>query len=271
MRVSMRYRRLNQQLKDSQNMKKILIYAVLFLVSAVATASNGASERWEAGNKAYMEGDYKKAVEEYRAIIDGGEYSAKLYFNLANAYFKQEKIAEAILYYNKALNIAPSDDDIRHNLSLAEAKTKDKINAIPEFFLGRWTRTMRSSMSCTAWSVWSLLTFALVLALGVLFLLASNIKIRKASFYSALCMALLFVMTTSFAVSSRNSMLNHSEAVVMSSAISIKSSPDNSATDLFVLHEGTKVDILSQMGEWSEISIADGKKGWVETKHIEAI
>lgn len=252
-------------------MKKILIYTVLLLVSVVATASNGSLERWESGNKAYIDGDYKKAVEEYRAIIDGGEYSAELYYNLANAYFKQEKIGEAILYYNKALSLAPAEEDIRHNLSLAEAKTKDKINAIPEFFLSRWIRTMRSSMSCTAWSILSLLSFALVLAFGVLFLLASNIKIRKVGFYCALCMVLFFIATTSFAVSSRNDMLTHDEAVVMASAISIKSSPDRSATDLFVLHEGTKVTILSQMDEWCEISIADGKKGWVESKNIEEI
>ena len=181
-------------------------------------------------------------------------------------------IGKAILYYNKALRIAPSEDDIRHNLSLAEAKTKDRIIAIPEFFLSSWTRTMRNSMSCTAWSVWSLISLALVLAFGVLFLLASNIKIRKVGFYCALCMVLLFVASTSFAVSSRNDMLNHNEAIVISSAISVKSSPDRSATDLFVLHEGTKVDILSRMGdEWCEVSIADGKKGWCEAKHVEEI
>lgn len=253
-------------------MKKIIICAVLLLASIVASASNGSAERWESGNKAYLDGDYARAAEEYCAIIDGGEYSAELYYNLANAYFKQDMIGKAILYYNKALRIAPSEDDIRHNLSLAEAKTKDRIIAIPEFFLSSWTRTMRNSMSCTAWSVWSLISLALVLAFGVLFLLASNLKIRKVGFYCALCMVLLFVASTSFAVSSRNDMLNHNEAIVISSAISVKSSPDRSATDLFVLHEGTKVDILSRMGdEWCEVSIADGKKGWCEAKHVEEI
>lgn len=252
-------------------MKKIIIYAVMLLVTVAASASNGSLERWDSGNKAYIDGDYKKAVEEYSAILDGGEYSAHLYFNLANAYFKQEMIGKAILYYNKALRIDPSDDDIRHNLSMAEAQTKDRIIAIPEFFLKRWVRTVRSAMSCTAWSVWSLVSFALTLVFGVLFLLASGIKARKAGFFCAMCMGLLFVATTLFAVSSRSVMLNHDEAVVMSSAISVKSSPDRSATDLFVLHEGTKVEVLSQMGEWSEIAIADGKKGWCEAKQIEEI
>ena len=149
-------------------MKKILIYTILLVVSFSAYAS---ASRWEAGNKAYIEGNYEKAVEEYNAIIEGGEYSMKLYYNLANAYFKQGETAKAILYYNKALRLAPSQEDIRHNLAIAEAQTKDRIAVIPEFFLNRWLRIVRNSMSCMAWSVLSLVTFAIVLVFGLLFLL----------------------------------------------------------------------------------------------------
>ena len=127
-------------------MKKILIYTILLVVSFSAHAS---TSRWEAGNRAYIDGNYEKAIEEYSVIIDGGEYSMKLYYNLANAYFKLGKMGKAILYYNKALRIAPSQDDIRHNLALAEAQTKDRITVIPEFFLNRWLRTVRNAMSCT--------------------------------------------------------------------------------------------------------------------------
>ena len=249
-------------------MKRFLIYSFLLLASLSASAS---ATRWEAGNKAYIEGNYEKAVEEYSAIVEGGEYSEKLYYNLANAYFKQGETGKAILYYNKALRIAPSSEDIRHNLAIAEAQTKDRITEIPEFFLNRWMRVVRNTMSCMAWSVLSLSMFALFLFFGVLFLLASNIRWRKTGFYGALCAMLLFVTTTSFAVSSRNDMLTHDEAIVMASAISVKSSPDRSATDLFVLHEGTKVRILSEVDEWCELSIADGKKGWCERKNIEEI
>ena len=239
-------------------MKRFLIYSLLLLTSLSAHAS---TTHWEAGNKAYIDGDYAKAIEEYGAIIEEGNYSEKLYYNLANAHFKQGEMGKAILYYNKALRIAPNEEDIRHNLAIAEAQTKDRIVVIPEFFLNRWMRSVRHSMSCTAWSVMSLAAFALVLAFGLLFLLSSNIRWRKAGFYSAVCGALLFVATLSFAISSRNDMLTHDEAIVMSSAISVKSSPDRSATDLFVLHEGTKVRILSEIDEWCEVVIADGKKG----------
>ena len=252
-------------------MKRIIILTTLLLMSVVGVMAQTSAERWETGNRAYIEGNYDKAIEEYTAILDGGEYSMKLYYNLANAYFKAGANGKAILYYNKALRIAPSQEDIRHNLALAEAQTKDRIAVIPEFFLNRWLRTLRNSMSSTAWSVLSLLMFGAMLAFGLLFLLASQVRWRKVGFYGALCAFVLFVATTSFAVSSRNDMLSHNEAIVMGTAISVKSSPDRSATDLFVLHEGTKVKVFAEVDEWVEVVIADGKKGWTERKNIEEI
>ena len=267
----MRYRRSSRQLK-SREMKRVFIYAVLLLASVAVRAAEPTSlERWELGNRAYIDGNYEKAVEEYVAILDGGEYSMELYYNLANAYFKQNEIGKAILYYNKALRMAPSQEDIRHNLAIAEAQTIDRIAVIPEFFLNRWMRIVRNSMSCTAWSVLSLVALALFLSFGLLFLLASGLKLRKAGFYCALCAGVLLVATISFAASSRNDILTHEEAVVLSSAISVKSSPDRSAVDLFVLHEGTKVRVVAEMDEWCEVVIADGKKGWTERKNIEEI
>ena len=244
---------------------------MLFASVSATMAQPTSAERWEMGNKAYMDGAYDKAVEEYSAILEGGEYSMELYYNLANAYFKMENIGKAILYYNKALRIAPSQEDVLHNLAIAETRTKDKITAVPEFFLHRWMRVVRNSVSCNAWGALSLLFFALILTFALLFLLASRLGVRKAGFYGALCSLLLFVATTAFVISSRNDILTEDEAVVMSSAISVKSSPDRSATDLFVLHEGTKLRIVAEFDEWVEVVIADGKKGWTERKNIETI
>lgn len=244
---------------------------MLFASVSATMAQQTSTERWEMGNKAYMEGAYDKAIEEYCAILEGGEYSLELYYNLANSYFKMENIGKAILYYNKALRIAPSQEDVLHNLAIAETRTKDKITAVPEFFLHRWMRVVRNSVSCNAWGALSVLFFALILTFVLLFLLASRLGVRKAGFYGALCSLLLFVATTAFAISSRNDILTKDEAVVMSSAISVKSSPDRSATDLFVLHEGTKLRIVAEFDEWIEVVIADGKKGWTERKNIETI
>ena len=261
-------------------MKRIFLYIALLFVSAVALAQTDslavnrhydALAHWELGNKAYTDGDFARAVEEYQAIVEEGEYSLKLYYNLANAYFKLGELGEAILYYNRALRIAPANDDVRHNLALAEAQTKDRIAEVPEFFLNRWLHSVANSMSCLAWSVLSLVALALVAIFVLLFLLASQLSKRKVGFYGALVSLVLFVGTTAFALSVRSEMLERNEAVVMASAVSIKSSPDRSATDIFVLHEGTMVNIVSEVDEWREITIADGKKGWVEAKNIEQI
>lgn len=254
-------------------MRRVILYGVLlFAMTMAAKAADVTSlERWEAGNRAYATGDHKKAIEEYKAIADGGEYSLELYYNLANAYFKADSLGKAILYYNKALRVDPSQQDVLHNLAFAEARTKDKVAEIPEFFLSVWARAVRNTMSCTVWSVLSLLSIALLLAFALVFLLASRIGVRKVGFFGALCTFVVLVATTSFAVSSRNDMLQHDEAIIMASAISVKSSPDNSATDLFLLHEGTKVRVVAEVDSWCEVTLADGKKGWIERKNIELI
>ena len=236
---------------------------------AVAVADNGAL--WERGNQAYIDGDYAQALACYSAIENGGHYSARLYYNMGNAYYKQGQIGRAILYYNRALVISPSMDDARHNLEIAEAQTKDNIAVVPEFFLNRYMRTLRSAISCSAWSVMSVAFFGVVLLFLLLFLLGSRIKVRKAGFYGAIASLLMFVVVTIFGVSARNSIIDRPGAIVMSSAISVKSSPDRAATDLFVLHEGTKVEVSSEIDGWSEITIADGKKGWTESAHLERI
>lgn len=226
---------------------------------------------WDAGNRAYMEGNFAEALEHYESILGYGLYSAKLYYNLGNAAFKLGHTGEAILFYSKALKIAPSDDDIRYNLAIAEAQTKDKIEVMPEFFLNRYLRTVRNSISCTAWSVLSLIALAVALAYGLVFLLSKRLALRKAGFYGAVVAAIVLVATAWFGIAERHEMLQSEEAVVMASAISVKSSLDISATDLFVLHEGTKVRIVTELEHWYEIVIADGKKGWIDAYSIERI
>ena len=160
---------------------------------------------------------------------------------------------------------------MRHNLAIAESLTKDRIEAVPEFFLKSWLRSVRNTLSCRSWTIMSLAMLAAVLMLGLLFVLAQRLALRKTGFYGMLLMALLFVVTTWFAASARGAMLDREAAVVMSSTASVKSSPDRSATDLFVLHEGTTLRVVETLDEWSEVVIADGKKGWIESAKIEQI
>lgn len=226
---------------------------------------------WDRANTAYINGDYRGAVAIYEQILDRGLGSVKLYYNLANACFKEGETGRAILFYRRALRMAPGNDDIRYNLSVAEARTKDTIEQIPEFFLVGWVRAVRHSMSCTAWSVLSLVVLACALALFLLYLLAPRLSLRKTGFYGTLVAVFLFMLTTWFALGERREMLDDTQAVVMSVSAAVKSSPDKSSTDLFVLHEGTLVEITDRLDDWCEIMIADGKKGWLESRMIEVI
>ncbi|WP_281524600.1 tetratricopeptide repeat protein [Alistipes dispar] len=234
-------------------------------------AESSAGSLWDRANTAYINGDYHAALEMYERILAGGMGSAKLYYNLANACFKEGQTGRAILFYHRALRLAPGSDDIRYNLSVAEARTKDRIEEIPAFFLTEWVRAVRRTMSCTAWSVLSLAALAFALGLFLLYLLAPRLSLRKAGFYGTAVAAALFVLTTWFAAGERREMLDDSQAVVMAASTAVKSSPDKSATDLFVLHEGTLVKISDRLEGWCEITIADGKKGWLECRTIERI
>lgn len=184
----------------------------------------------------------------------------KLYYNLANAYFKEGQLGRSILFYHRALRLAPGNDDIRYNLSVAEARTKDNIEQIPEFFFTEWMRGVRRLMSCTAWSVFSLA--ALVCCRAVPRLpVGTAFAVAQAGFYGTLVAAAVFMLTSWFAMGERREMLDDTQAVVMSLSTAVKSSPDKSATDLFVLHEGTLVEITDRLDNWCEITIADGKEG----------
>lgn len=236
-----------------------------------ASASDNTDDLWQRANTAYNSGDYAKAETCYTRILEQGLYSASLYYNLANAHFKQNELGKALLYYNRALRLRPNDEDIRHNLEYAKQSTKDSIEEIPEFFLKTWIKSLRGALSCTTWSILSLVMLATALAFGLIYMLAQRLSLRKTGFYLMAIAALLFVVTTAFAWSERNMLIKRSEAIVMDSAVSIKSSPDRSATELFVLHEGTKVTIGEAIDGWAEVRIADGRKGWIEEERIERI
>ena len=238
---------------------------------AMQPSSNDPAALWSAANAAYNAGEWDKALTNYVIIAENGLESAPLYYNMANTYFKKGEVARAILYYNRALRLAPADEDIRHNLEYAEQSTRDIIEEIPEFFLTSWLRAVRNTMSGNMWTIISLVVLVLAVMAALMFLLAQPLRARKAGFYTMVVSGILFVATTAFAISSRNEVVAKTKAVVMSSSVSIKSSPDRAATELFVLHEGTTVSVGEQIEGWVEIRISDGRKGWIEESRIERI
>ncbi len=226
---------------------------------------------WDQANTAYINANYRLAAELYDSIRRTAGVSEKLYYNLGNAWFKMGSMGRAILYYNKAQRLAPTDGDIEHNLAVANTYVKDKIEQVPEFFLARWIRSVRTSLGSDTWTYISFGMLALALAGTVVYLLARTLGRRKAGFYTGIVCGVLFIAATAFAFEGRSEMLAPGEGIVMNSAVAVKSSPDAQSKDLFVLHEGTKVKVVDRLQGWIEVTIADGNKGWIEASTIEMI
>ncbi len=238
---------------------------------SVEITTQDADVLWSKASEAYINEDYTTAIELYNAISSQGLLSSRLYYNMGNAYYKSGQIGKAILYYKKAHKLSPADEDIHYNLEIAQAQTKDNIEEVPEFFLKQWSHRIASLMDSTWWTILSIVALILALASVLVFLLSQDIKARKWSFSTALLSLVVAAVSLIYASAQRTYMLEHNEAVIMSSSVSIKSSPDKSATDLFLLHEGTTVHVTERLDNWCNITIADGKKGWIEAKRIEII
>ncbi len=240
-------------------------------VEPAAITVQSAAPLWDEANTAYINGDYGVAIATYESILEAGLFSDKLLYNIGNAYYKDGQLAKAILFYNRAARLEPSNEDIRHNLEIARLKVTDRIDEIPQFFLVSWCAALRNQLSCFWWYVISLVLFALALFSLLRYLLSSTMRGRKVGFYLLVVSLGLFAVAASSAYIESGEIVARTEAIVMSNSLVVKSSPDHSSTDLFVLHAGTQLEILDTLDSWSEIRIADGKKGWVESRRIEQI
>ncbi len=237
----------------------------------VDLASKSNDELWNMANTAYANDDYIGAEQYYSEILSRDIHSPEIYYNLGNVHYKRGEIGMSLLNYYRALRLNPSDDDIRHNIDVVRSKTADNIEQIPRLFIIEWSEWIGSRLSCMQWSILSLILLAVVFGFLLVYILAEHLKSRRVGFWGGVVSLILFVLTTHHALDRRAELLSPSEAIIMSNSISVNSSPSNASTELFILHEGTKVQILNHHDLWCEIMIDDGKKGWVESGKIEQI
>lgn len=222
-------------------------------------------------DKLYTQENYAEAAEAYQAVLQSG-VAAEVYYNLGNCYYKLDKIPMAILNYERALLLAPADADIRANLALARGKTVDKVVPPSEMFFVTWWRNLTNSMSIDAWSTLGLAAFVVIL-LGLLaYMFATPLWARKLGVYGAMALFLFMLVANLAALSQYAGLKHHDTAIVLSPAVSVKSSPSERSTDLFLIHEGSKVEILdNSMKDWIEVKFEEGKQGWIPTNTAEVI
>ena len=250
-------------------MKKLSILLAVFLISTVQMAF--AATKADA-DQAYQENKFAEAITAYESILETEGESADIYYNLGNCYYKTKNIAKAVLNYERALLLNPGDVDIRFNLDLARSKTVDQITPTSEVFIVTWVRDITNLMSEKGWGTTAIVSFLLLLAGLALYIFGNRIVLKKIGFIGAVVFLINCVCANFFAKGQKDKVVNRTGAIVMSPTITVKSTPNESGTDLFVLHEGTKVYIEDDsMKDWKEIRLEDGKEGWLPTSAIEVI
>ena len=250
---------------------KNIIYVFLFLLAPVMVQANDVSGKIVADN-AYVNGDYKAAIEAYENLLTAEGEASDVYYNLGNAYYKSENIAKAILNYERALLLNPTDKDAAFNLELARSKTVDKVATVHKFFLMEWLEAIINFMGMQSWCVMGVILFLLTLVTALVYLFGKNITLRKVSFFTALFALLVSLFANLAAYHQYHYQTNCNDAIVMQPSVTAKSTPGESGTNLFVIHEGRKVTVTDDsMQGWKEIELEDGNIGWVPASAIERI
>jgi tetratricopeptide (TPR) repeat protein len=253
-------------------MKLKFIYVLIFaFVFASFNVSGQNSEKFKKGVDDYTAGNFKEALKEWLDIYNTGYRSSSLDYNIGNAYFKSSDIPHAILFYERAYLLDPSDENINYNLEIARTLTTDRFQEIPELFFIRWFNFVSLLLPVNTWGYISLISFILCLVFISLYIYSSRYGFKVTGFWLALLLFVVSFASISFSWQNRSLVYDSHKAIITTPAISGKSSPDTSGTDLFVIHEGTKVTIGEEVGDWYEIRLSDGNKGWVPANAMNII
>lgn len=237
---------------------------IIFLFSIVSCFADNTTLYNEA-NELYKKAEYQSAIEKYELVLKSNFVSGELYYNLGNAYFKTNQIPMAILCYERAHKLMPGDEDIEFNLSIANLKIVDKIEVMPRLFFYRWIDSVMNIFSFEGWAIAGIISIVLAVLLFVLFRITETTGARKLFFYSGLILVVFTLKAFWIANVQYKAATGENTAIIFTPTVNVKSSPVANGTNLFVLHEGTKVELLDKVGEWSKIKLSDGNQGWVET------
>jgi len=249
---------------------KILISVILSIIAS-SLYSQDFNAYFNKANNYYLNNQFDSAITYYELITNAEHASFEVFFNLGNAYYKTNRIAKSILNYERAYKLNPSCNDLNFNLAFVNQHTTDKIEKLPELFFITWYKVVRDLFKPDTWSIISLFSLILSLSLILAFLLLKSIIIRQLSISVGFMVFIVFIISTTFAINSNNILQSVNTAIITSPSAIVKSSPDASGNDLFIIHEGTKVIIKETFDNWAEIVIADGNTGWIQIKEFEVI
>jgi tetratricopeptide (TPR) repeat protein len=255
----------------NSRLRYIYSFLFIFLLAAEASSQQATTDKFKQGVTFFTSGNYREALQVWTDIYNTGYRSANLEYNIGNAYFKVNDIPDAILFYERAYLLNPTDENVNYNLQIARTLIVDRFQEIPELFFVRSYNFISLCLSTNSWSRISIFSFVLFLLLLSLYIYSSHYRQKVVGFWFAVFFFILTVTSLAFAGRNKKLVYDSHKAIVTTPQVSGKSSPDNSGTDLFVLHEGTKVSIEDEVGEWLEIRLSDGNKGWIPLNSLSKI
>ena len=257
-------------MKKKSNKAKASGFSFVLMILMLMPLSANAITKQNADVE-YAKGNYQQAIKDYQEILKTG-VSSEIYYNLGNAYYRTDNITQALLAYERALQLSPGDNDIRFNLQYARSKTIDKITPETEMFFVTWYNSLVNFTSVDRWANTAIVSIVMALLLILVFLFAPQMWARKSGFYGSAVFLLLFAFANLFAFQQKHELETKQGAIVIAPTVNVKKTPAASGTDVFVIHEGTRVDITDRgMKQWRGIKLADGREGWLKTSQIEEI
>ena len=248
--------------------KKLALFFSLFTV-LLCTAQN--ERLFEQATDAYNDGEYKKAIDFYTDILNNGEHSTAVYFNLGNSYYKLNEIAESIYFYEKALLLSPNDEETKINLSYAQNMTLDAIDALPETSLSKLYKNITGKLTFDQWAYFAVASMLLFVLLYILFYFSSSSSLKRWMFIGSLVALFICIITIVFAFIQQSDFQHLQPAIIFAEESSIKSEPNEKSQQVFVIHAGTKVNVLGQLDEGHKIKLADGKTGWIQKNELKLL
>jgi tetratricopeptide (TPR) repeat protein len=248
---------------------KYLLYIATFLITGLSIGQN--ENLFDQGNKLYNEGNYEEAITKYESILDKGQHSAELYFNLGNAHYKLNHIAPSIYNYEKALLLKPNDQEIKNNIGFARNMTIDGIETIPEVGFSKFVNNISKSMSFERWGISAIALVVLFVVLFLTYYFTYSSGRKRLAFIGSMATLILSLVALAFAFHNYGLMANDQPAIVFAQETQVKSEPNLRSNEAFVLHEGTKIQILDTVNNWKKIKLADGKTGWISKDDIKLL
>lgn len=249
-------------------MKK-LIFAILFISSFSFGQNN--KVLFDEANKLYNEGDYESAIEKYTAILESGEHSAALYYNLGNANYKLNKVAPTIYFYEKALLLSPNDEDIKTNIAFARNMTLDAIEVMPQTGFTKIIENSIGKLSYETWATLSVIFTVLFVITFLIYYFSYKNYIKRLFFIISILAIILCVFSVTLAFQEYSNVQKDKPAIIFALESEIKSEPNDRSESIFLLHEGTKVNVLDQLDDWKKIKLADGKIGWISKDDLKEL